>query len=86
MDIYCPVCGSPWDADELHEQGDWIGESLTYQQACARFRFSGCAAFGAKHEPINERLAQASAALCDILGDDMDALASAMDAFNAVAP
>ncbi len=86
MDIYCPVCGSAWDPDELHEMNEWVGVDLTYAQAARRFRQDGCAAFGLPHEPINRQVAEASAVCLDLLGDDIDAVASMMDAYLQVEP
>jgi hypothetical protein len=38
MDIYCSICGEPWDHDSLHEFGD-------YQKRVKAFKVLGCGAF-----------------------------------------
>ena len=43
MDIHCPICGEPWDADELHDA------PMPYIEALREFRVSGCAALGSRH-------------------------------------
>ena len=40
MDIYCPLCGEPWDMDELHEV-----EDTDFDTARKRFRRDGCVVF-----------------------------------------
>lgn len=74
MDIYCPSCGEPWDADMLHEVPD-----ASHATALARFRAEGCALFDTQHcaVPDAENAAQ-SGALLDLLGDDVDGVASLM--------
>jgi hypothetical protein len=45
-DIYCPKCGEPWDADELHDvpaiNPDRGAGVLTYEQAAKLFPVYGC--------------------------------------------
>lgn len=72
MDIYCPICGEPWDSDELHDAG------MTYENARAAFSTEGCAVFKTQHGAVDAETAMKSAVLFDALGDDIDAIASIM--------
>lgn len=75
MDIYCPLCGEPWDMDELHEV-----EDTDFETARKRFRRDGCAVFGSTHNrPADTDTAEKSALLFDLLGDDIDGIASLME-------
>lgn len=75
MDIYCPVCGEPWAIDELHEVPD-----KHFALAQRRFRSEGCAVFGSRHnDPADRGRAATAAVLFDLLGDDIDGIASLMD-------
>lgn len=75
MDIYCPVCGEPWDRDELH-----YVSSTPYDLAVKLFRREGCRVFGGKHNK-NADLEKAEHArvVYDLLGDDMDGAASELE-------
>lgn len=89
MDIYCPRCSEPWDTDELHYVEDAeTGKKLTYEQAKNLFRKVGCAAFEGEKAPTcgksNDLKAEASATLLDLLGDDIDGVASLLEDFDAV--
>ena len=78
MDIYCTVCGEPWDMDELHEV-----EGETFDSSRLRFAREGCGLFGASHNrPADTDTAEKSALLFDLLGDDVDAIASFMEDFR----
>lgn len=87
MDINCPKCGEPLDADELHDI-----EGMTYQQARDAFfdgvdnplrpgeKLIGCSAVGFRHNDIPDaRSAMISQAARDIMGDDIDGIASMME-------
>ena len=75
MDIYCPLCGEPWDMDELHEV-----EDTDFDTARKRFRREGCAVFASSHnKPADSETAEKSAVLFDLLGDDIDGIASLME-------
>jgi hypothetical protein len=78
MDIRCPICGEPWEMDELH---DLIpDECEDYHKAVSLFRNKGCEAFGCEHNSIpDDNAALLSSMLMDILGDDVDGLASELD-------
>lgn len=74
MDIYCPSCGEPWDADMLHEVPD-----TSHATALARFRAEGCALFETRHRATPDaEIAARSSVLFDLLGDDVDGVASLM--------
>ncbi len=75
MDVKCPICGEPWDTDELHDVA-----AKTYKQAYAEFRKIGCEVFGGKHSGNKANLAVG--ALMDVLGDDVDGMAATLEDFN----
>jgi hypothetical protein len=72
MDIICPVCSEPWDVDELH-----YTDGLTFDQARRIFFSKGCGAvFGGSCKPNPTAQSSISAALADMLGDDIDGIAA----------
>lgn len=79
MDIRCPICGEPWDMDELQELLDDEAGPEDYHKAVSLFRSKGCEAFGCSHGEVDEDAALLSSMLMDILGDDIDGLASELD-------
>jgi len=73
MDIYCKRCGEPWDLYGV-EHGDMTDEE------CRRFwRGKGCPSCYRK--PIEEQpfRGQLTTVLHDVLGDDLDGLASELE-------
>ena len=78
MDIRCGTCGEPWDFDSLHDMEDpATGEVLPYEAALHKFQGDGCEAFGTTHnEDGNKAAAHVAALLMEVLGDDMDGVAS----------
>jgi hypothetical protein len=75
VDVYCPVCGEPWDLDTLHEI-----DAPSYQAKRKRFQREGCGALETAHnEPADGLRASASAALFDVLGDDVDGIAATLE-------
>jgi len=75
MDIYCPVCGEPWDLDELHGV-----PGITFEAARRRFAAEGCGLFDSQHNSaIDSDRAAKSALLHELLGDDIDGIASLME-------
>ena len=79
MDIYCGKCGEPWDMDSLHEAVD-EGHATSWDDARTTFERKGCGLWGVKcsSSPDTAR-AMASAALMDVMGDDMDGVASMLE-------
>ena len=78
MDIYCPQCGEPLDVDELHEV-----EGMTFIEARDAFYRFGCPGIGYNCSLTpNRQMAMASAALHDVLGDDIDGIAAMHDDFG----
>jgi hypothetical protein len=78
MDIRCPLCAEPWDTDELH---DVVNQ--TYDEAYKCFRKIGCATFDTPCSKNPDKFrAEASAVLMDLLGDDVDGVASMLDDFE----
>jgi hypothetical protein len=82
MDIYCTRCGEPWDNDTFHDVA--AEQKITYKQAIARFRDEGCAGTGwcDPCQPVNTLRTSATAMLHDILGDDIDGIASLLEDFE----
>jgi len=72
MDVYCQVCGEPYDLDEINEL------TLQYDHGTAKdFRKGkGCPScnWGAKLNNVDHKRAEMSSILFDILGDDAEAL------------
>jgi len=82
MDIFRPKCGEPWEIDCLHELVD-DGDAKDFHEARKLFQRKGCEAFGCSHNPIPlKTTALASSLMFDILGDDVDGIASMMDDFG----
>lgn len=88
MDIYCVRCGEPWDMDELHYRAEET--DTDYRTVRAEFYSLGCEAMGAarceRQDPLaNDGRLSASAAmsvLVDIMGDDIDGIASMMEDYR----
>ena len=75
MDLFCQVCGEPWDIQSVEHYDFSDSERKKFHAG------KGCPAckFGEKAPedmPFRSMLASAAA---DILGDDIDGLASIMD-------
>jgi hypothetical protein len=84
MDIYCTRCGEPWDLDTFHDVADEMG--TTWEAAVADFRRRGCVAAGADVkwcQPEDTLRGAATAALVDLLGDDVDGVAAMLEDFDA---
>jgi len=75
MDIFCRVCGEPWDLDELHGVPE-----ASFETARRRFSGEGCEVFSTRHNSVidSDRAAK-SAVLHELLGDDIDGIASLME-------
>lgn len=95
MDIYCPVCGEPWEVDTLHDELSrrLNGRSVTDEYYTRQFRLlqrdfavKGCVELGSQHAPTiaeqDKARAELSAEMFALLGDDIDGVASAMDDFE----
>lgn len=81
MDVYCPVCSEPWDVDEFHDVADELDS--TFDAVRKDFRRRGCAALGQRPcVPDDSLRSLASATLMDVLGDDIDGVASMLDDFE----
>ena len=87
MDIYCHRCGEPWEIDTFHDIADERGE--TYAVVMSAFQREGCGATGwvaacerATGDGARMR-GDLSAALADMLGDDVDGIAAMMEDLGA---
>jgi len=78
MDIYCPKCGEPWDADEFH----YVAEEneTTYREELAKFSRIGCQVFDGQPcaDPEDRRRALAMSVALELMGDDVDGIAAMM--------
>lgn len=81
MDIYCSKCGEPWEIDTLHDVAEEIDS--TFKKVLADFRKTGCSALGDYEcsEDVGAvvgglRVQDAQSVLFDLLGDDIDGVAS----------
>lgn len=81
-DIYCPVCGEPWDNDTLHEYAEEY--ETTYRATYKLFFSDGCAVAFKEWDIACERpeggssRALFSSLLAEMLGDDVDGIISEM--------
>jgi len=81
-DIYCPICGEPWDIDSFHDAVD-EGQASDWQDARQLFFGSGCGTLF-NRKPCDRpetggpavMRANVTMALADVLGDDIDGIAS----------
>jgi len=83
MDIYCPVCGEPWENDTLH---DYAEESeSTYKAVYSKFFSDGCGeafktwGITCERNDANAGRAYISSVMHDLLGDDVDGIMSSME-------
>ena len=75
MDIYCPICGEPWDLDKV-----WDLDGTDFSRPLDRFKLEGCGVFEEPHNFLpSEDDAAKSALLFDLLDDDIDGIASLME-------
>jgi len=88
MDIYCTRCGEPWELDFIHDRVDEMkqdgetvnGQEPTFKRVKDDFIRRGCVALGGGHCESSPSLrTEAMSALADVLGDDVDGIASMMD-------
>lgn len=80
MDIYCVKCGEPWEIDYLHDVADELGS--TFNAVRQGFSRRGCEALGASHGDMGQigaTRALYASALFDLMGDDIDGIASELD-------
>ena len=81
MDIYCPKCGEPWNAEELH----YVAEEnqTTFPEELAKFSRIGCEVFGEQHaDPADQQRALAAAVAFELMGDDVDGIASFLEDYE----
>ena len=75
MDIYCYVCGEPWDMGSLNED-------MSPKEKADFLKGEGCPCCkGKKPADMNRRTAeriQAQTVISEIMGDDIDGIASSM--------
>ena len=83
MDIYCPRCSEPWDMAELHAAVE-EGYAADYDDARRTFFADGCGTlFGGLPCQENRTIrSEASLALADVLGEDIDGIASMLEDFE----
>jgi hypothetical protein len=84
MDIYCPICGEPFDIDSLHDAVE-EGIATNFSSALEKFKEKGCNLWGYLHCTTGvegKERAEISSALFDILGDDVDGIAAMMEDYE----
>lgn len=75
MDIRCPICGEPWDIESLHDEAESNGE--TFDKVRKLFYSDGCGkVFGVSCERSTDNAAMLAALAYEVLGDDVDGIAS----------
>lgn len=74
MDIRCPKCGEPWEIDSLHEV-----DGMTFAQARKKFYKVGCEVFDSSHGYDDSNASLIAQMGQELMGDDVDGLASMMD-------
>lgn len=83
MDVYCAKCAEPWDVYTVyHELGDCDDGNTSNKEAHALFaKGQGCPSCRWGKDAPKERplKAEASSVMMDLLGDDLDGVASMMD-------
>lgn len=76
-DLHCTKCGEPWEMECLSEPGEYgltvKGSRIVSCSACA---------WHAERGSIMAGTAAAAAAMHDILGDDVDGVASMMQDYH----
>ena len=76
-DLHCTTCGEPWEMDCLSEPGEYgltvKGSRIVSCSACA---------WHAERGNLLAGTAAAAAAMHDILGDDIDGVASMMQDYH----
>ncbi|TNF82084.1 MAG: hypothetical protein EP299_01810 [Acidobacteria bacterium] len=86
MDVYCRICGEPWDLYTFHDIA--AEQGISYNEATANFRKRGCRSTGWGHShcvPMPKEddgeltQAQKAGILYELLGDDMDGAAAMME-------
>jgi hypothetical protein len=79
MDIPCPICGEPWDTDEFHFAAE--EQNTTYKELSHEFQRKGCEVLGggAYCEPVTNNRTAAAAAMYELMGDDLDGVASMLE-------
>lgn len=85
MDLYCSKCGEPVENDELHDYAASL--RMPYADVAQDFRSNGCSAVGMTCSSPSTSVdptfgltrQEASGALYDLLGDDMDGTAAMME-------
>ena len=83
MDVYCQHCNEPWDTWEVYnELGD---ENISDLDAKMDFlKGIGCPSchWGKLGQPKDSFISAAMDAMSDILGDDVDGMASMLDDYE----
>lgn len=89
MDLYCK-CGEPWEMDSLHDvcedrihAGDERNYEDIWREVKNDFRKHGCQIFGCNHSEVPERNKHSlQEALFEVMGDDIDGVASMMEDYG----
>lgn len=84
MDVYCTVCGEPWDVGELPYLADEL--EMPLKELRQKFLSDGCKVFGnsacVSPEDGQSLRSMATSVLAELSGDDFDGIASDLDDFE----
>ena len=81
MDLYCQLCGEPWDLFYVQDDMDIDGQK---GDAKKFKKGNGCpaCAWGKKAPKEKPLIAEAASAIYDVLGDDIDGIAAELEDIN----
>ena len=84
MDVYCPVCGEPWEIDTFHDVAE--EQARKFRDVVDEFARVGCVATGwvspDRCTARENARADMARALFDVMGDDIDGVASMLEDFD----
>jgi hypothetical protein len=71
-DIYCTICGEPWDVEELH----FIAKDSDreFLEVLHEFRKRGCATLEGRCSSRGSVMSAVSRAAFEMMGDDVDGI------------
>lgn len=79
-DIYCTVCGEPWDIEELHFVAD--DADRTFAEVLREFRQRGCETLDGRCSPKRSIMSAVSREAFELMGDDVDGIAAHCEDFK----
>lgn len=79
-DIYCTVCGEPWDVEELHFLAD--DTDREFVDVLREFRKSGCGVFDARCSPRPSIMSAVSRSAFEMMEDDVDGIVAVCEDYK----